>query len=270
MSQPARSETWQTWHDALPQSWGTCFDTGSCLTCQHPLIGEKQVCSDKPASSYQTAHAKTEVLQEQQGQLQKSLPLPHHQGYSTLQLPYPLFYGQLYHPLLVTSAACLAVLGNTVFLLDGIAGDHVFGEIGTTGRPRGHMTLDKVCSMNDDGFLSKQQQHRWLQFLQIWKAAGWELVDLVLLAEELRPLQYGHQLDQAHVATIGLQHMLICINIYGDSQGHRRFKLKEALIRLLNVVHHHFSSPDAVLVRNPDAIANVSKVKVIDVAPFYF
>ena len=154
-----------------------------------------------------------------------------------------------------------------VCLLDGIAGDHVFGQIGTIGRPRGRMMQKKSCSMKDDGFLSEQQQHRWLQFLQIWKAAGWEPLDLILLTEELRPLQYGHCLDQAQVATAGEKHMLNCINIFGDSQGHRRFKLKEALIQLLNVVHHHFSTPRVVLVRNPDAIANISKVKVIDVAP---
>ena len=223
------------------------------------------MCSDKPASSHQTALVKTDVLPEQQRQLQQHLPLPHLHRFSSPQLHGPTFHGQLYHPLLATSADCSAVLGNMVFLLDDIAGEHVFGKFGTIGRPRGYMTLDNICSMNDDGFLSKLQQQRWLQFLQIWKAAGWESLDLVLLAGELRPFQFGHPLDQEHVATIQLKHLLICINRYGDSQGHRHFKLKEALIRLVNVVHHHFSSPNAVLVRNPDAMADISNVEVTDV-----
>lgn len=190
--------------------------------------------------------------------------MTHSQQPPILRFHLPLVYSQLCCPSVASSADCLAVLGIMVSLLDGIAGDHVFGKIGSTGRPRGCMTLDKLCSMKSDNFLSKQQQHRWSQFLQIWKAAGWECLDLVLLAGELRPLQYGHPQDQAHIAKFGTEQMLACINMYGDSQGHRRFKLKEHLIHLLNVVQHHFSSPDAVLVRNPDAMANVSRVQVTD------
>lgn len=232
------------------------------MSYQHPLVEEETVLLDQPASSHQTAQANTDVLQQQQGLLRK---LPHHQRSWILQQCYPVVYDQVYHAQDASSGHCLAVLGYMSFLLDDFAGDHVFGVPGTTGRPRGCMTLDKVCSMDDDSCHSKLQQHRWLQFLQIWKAAGWERSNLVLLIRELRLSRYGHHLDQAHIATIGLEHMLLCIDTYADSQGPRRTKLKEDLIRLVNVVHHHFSSPNAVLVCNPDAMANISKVKIVDV-----
>ena len=89
------------------------------------------------------------------------------------------------------------------------------------------MKLDKICYMEDCYALSKLQQHRWSQFQQIWEAAGWKCLDLVLLAEELRPSQYGYSQEPARVATITASQMLVCINMYAYIQGHRRFKLKE-------------------------------------------
>ena len=264
MSQPAHSVTWQTWRDALPKHWASCFDESLPLTHQQPLAVEEAVFSDKVVSSQQFAHTTTDVSQNSQEQLYKRLHMAPSQQPPILRSHLPPMYSQLCCPPLASPADCVAVLGIMVSLLDGIAGDHVFGKIGSPGRPRGCMTLDKICSMKGDNFLSKQQQHRWSQFLQIWKAAGWECHELVLLAGQLRPLQYGHPQDQAHIAKFGAEQMLVCINMYGDSQGHRRFKLKEGLIRLLNVVQHHFSSPNAVLVRNPDAMANLSRVQGTD------
>ena len=99
---------------------------------------------------------------------------------------------------------------------------------------RGRMTVNQICNILDDHFLSKQQQQqrRWLQFLQIWKAAGWECPDLVLLAKESRPLQYGHPQDKAQVTTTWDKADAVCINLYGHIQGHRSFKLKESLKQL--------------------------------------
>ena len=156
------------------------------------------------------------------------------------------------HPLLSVMAS----------LLDNVASDYVFGTMNTIGRPRGYITLETICEMDDDKQLSKVQHHRWLQFLQFWENAGWGCSDVILLTEELRPLQYGHPQPQAQTAKVGANQMLKCISSYGNSQGHRRFKLKESLIRSLNVVQQNFSSPGTVLLRDPDVNARLSKVQM--------
>lgn len=156
------------------------------------------------------------------------------------------------HPLLSVMAS----------LLDNVASDYVFGAMNTIGRPRGYITLETICEMDDDKQLSKVQHHRWLQFLQVWENAGWGCSDVILLTEELRPLQYGHPQPQAQTAKVGANQMLKCISSYGNSQGHRRFKLKESLIRSLNVVQQNFSSPGTVLLRDPDVNARLSKVQM--------
>lgn len=155
------------------------------------------------------------------------------------------------------------LLGVMASLLDNAASDYVFGAVNTIGRPRGYITLETICEMDDDKQLSTVQHHRWLQFLQVWKSAGWGCSDVILLTEELRPLQYGHPQPQAQTAKVGANQVLKCISNYGNSQGHRRFKLKESLIRFLNVVQQNFSSPRTVLLRDPDVNARLSKVQVM-------
>ena len=87
---------------------------------------------------------------------------------------------------------------------------------------------------------------------------------MILLTEELRPLQYGHPQPQAQTAKVGANQMLNCISSYGNSQGHRRFKLNESLIRFLNVVQQNFSSPRTVFLRDLDVNARLSKVQVME------
>lgn len=156
------------------------------------------------------------------------------------------------------------LLGVMASLLDMVASDYVFGAMNTIGRPRGYITLQTIYEMDDDKQLSTVQHHRWLQFLQVWKSAGWGCSDVILLTEELRPLQYGHPQPQAQTAKVGANQMLKCISSYGNSQGHRRFKLKESLIRFLNVVQQNFSSPRTVLLRDLDVNARLSKVQVMN------
>ena len=156
------------------------------------------------------------------------------------------------------------LLGVMASLLDNIASDYVFGAMKTIGRPRGYITLETICEMDDDKQLSTVQHHRWLQFLQVWKSAGWgcEPKNVILLIDELRPLQYGHPQPQAQTAKVGANQILKCISSYGNSQGHRRYKLKESLIRFLNVVQQNFLSPRTVLLRDPDVNTRLSKVQV--------
>lgn len=154
------------------------------------------------------------------------------------------------------------LLGVMASLLDNVASDYVFEAMSTSGRPRGYITLETICKMDDDNQLSTAQHHRWLQFLQVWKGAGWGCSDVVLLTEELRHLQYGHPQSQAQTAKVGANQMLKCISSYGNSQGHRRFKLKESLTRFLNVVQQNFSSPRTVLLRDSDVNARLGKVQV--------
>ncbi len=154
------------------------------------------------------------------------------------------------------------LLGVMASLLDSVANDYLFATMNTIGRPRGYITLETICAMDDDKQLSTVQNHRWLQFLQVWKSAGWGCSDVILLTEELRPLQYGHPPPQAQTAKVGATQMLKCISSYGNSQGHRCFKLKESLIRFLNVVQQNFSSPRTVLLCDPDVNARLSKVQL--------
>lgn len=130
------------------------------------------------------------------------------------------------------------LLGVMASLLDSVASDYVLGAMNTIGRPRGYITLETICEMDDDKQLITIQHHRWLQFLQVWKSAGWGCSDVILLTEELRPLQYGYPQSQAQIAQVGANQMLKCISSYGNSQGHRRFK--ESLTRFLNVVQQNF------------------------------
>ena len=133
------------------------------------------------------------------------------------------------------------LLGVMASLLDNVASDYVFGAMNTIGRPRGYITLETICELDNEERLSTVQHHRWLQFLQVWKSVGWGCSDVILLTEELRPLQYGHPQPEAQTANVGANQMLQCISSHGNSQGHRRFKLKASLIRFLNVVQQkHF------------------------------
>ena len=156
------------------------------------------------------------------------------------------------------------LLGGMASLLDNIASDYVFGAIGTVGRPRGHITLYTICTMDDDKILDRSQHHRWMQFLQLWESAGWGCCDVVLLTEELRPLQYGHPQILAQIARVDARTMLGCISRYGNSQGHRRFKLKDSLIRFLNVLQQNFSSPKTVLLCDPTVYARLREVQVMN------
>lgn len=155
------------------------------------------------------------------------------------------------------------LLGAMASLLDHIASQHVFGAIGTVGRPRGYITLYTICTMDDDKILDKSQ-HRWMQFLQIWKSEGWGCSDVVLLTEELRRLQYGQPQILAQIARVDAKMMLGCISRYGNSQWHRRFKLKDSLIRFLNVLQQNFSSPKTVLLCDPSVYARLRDVQVMD------
>lgn len=156
------------------------------------------------------------------------------------------------------------LLGAMASLLDSIASHHVFGATGTVGRPRGYITLYTICTMGDDKILDKSQHHRWMQFLQIWRSAGWGCSDVVLLTEELRPLQYSHPQILAQIARVDARMMLGCISRYGNSQGHRRFKLKDSLIGFLNVLQQNFSSPKTVLLCHSNVNARLKEMQVTD------
>lgn len=111
------------------------------------------------------------------------------------------------HPLLDVMAS----------LLEHVASDYVVGATNTIGRPRGYISLETICKMDDDKQLSTVQHHTCLQFLQVWKSAGWGCSDVILLTEELRPLQYGHLQPQAQTAKVGANQMLRCISSYGNN-----------------------------------------------------
>ncbi len=264
------NSTYQSWPDPLSQDWDPRFDLAPRSAQQQVLFEGtasdiyKSMCSEYPVE--RRCPLKGAFVAEHGGQFytlfQQShdkvgrIPIAHTQVKRGAPCSWSPVDSLHDHPL----------LGVMASLLDDVASHFVFGAFGTPGRPKGCITLDVICRMDDDNHLNKSQRHRWLQFLQIWQNAGWGCSDVILLAEELRPLQYYHPHSQAQLATIDAKQMLACISSYGNSQGHRRFKLKESLIRFLNVVQQHFSGSRTVLLRATDVFARLSKVQVTSVS----
>jgi len=254
--------SWSSWQEALTQDWSSSSGAAPASAQQQGLSVKtgSDTCKIVYSQYTQERSVKTGPPVEQGEQV---YGCDQHLHNTVGQNPTVQF--QIVFPMLrswIQSASSL--LGAMAALLDDIASGYVFGAIGTTGRPRGYITLHTICTMDDDNKLNKSQRPRWLQFLQVWKSAGWGCSDMVLLTEELRPLQYGHPQILKQIGEVDANEMLKCISIYSNSQGHRRFKLKESLIRFLNVVQKSFSSPKTVLLCDPDVNARLSKVQVMD------
>ena len=65
------------------------------------------------------------------------------------------------------------LLGVMARLLDQIASTHVFGDHGSKGRPRGHLTMSLIHDMEQHQRLSSSSKHSWYQFLQLLYGAVW-------------------------------------------------------------------------------------------------
>ena len=113
--------------------------------------------------------------------------------------------------------------------------------------------------------LNSSSRRNWHQFLQVWRDAGWGRFDLIVMADELRPLLWGHPQLQEHIATIDTKQMAVCASKYSSSQGHRHVELQKALHSFLDIVQTHFSSPSAVLVPLADVYTRLRQMNVPDI-----
>ena len=151
------------------------------------------------------------------------------------------------------------LLGRLVAVIDDVASDFVYGLDGTPGRPGGVMDVSFLSSMASGHLLSADGHKRWLQFLHVWQNGGWSLRALLQVTDELRPLQYGSDLEMADLASVQAAQLNCCIAKYCDQaqeQTHARIS------GFLAVVQRHFSQRNAVLMPAEDALKRLSMIQL--------
>ena len=110
------------------------------------------------------------------------------------------------------------LLGMLVAVVDDVASDFVYGPDDTSGRPGGVMDVSFLSSMASGHLLSADGHKRWLQFLHVWQDAGWSLQALLQVTDELRPWQYGSDLEMADLASVQAAQLDSCIAKYCDQE----------------------------------------------------
>lgn len=155
--------------------------------------------------------------------------------------------------------AAFDLLGMLVAVVDDAASDFVYGPFGTPGRPDGVIDVSLLSSMASGHLLSADGHKRWMQFLHVWKNAGWSLQNLLQVTDELRPLQYGSDLEMADLASVQEAQLKSCLAKYCDpaeEQTHDR------LSGFLAVVQRYFSDCNAVLMPAEDALKRLSMIQL--------
>ena len=155
--------------------------------------------------------------------------------------------------------AAFDLLGMLVAVVDDAASDFVYGPPGTPGRPGGMMDVSFPASMASGSLLSADGKKRWMQFLHVWQTAGWSLQALLQVTDELRPLQYGSDLEMADLASVQATQLTSCIAKYGDQAQEQTI---DRLTEFLAVVQRHFSQRNAVLLPAEDALARLSLIQL--------
>lgn len=156
--------------------------------------------------------------------------------------------------------AAFDLLGLLVAVVDNIASDFVYGPPGTPGRPGGVLDVSFLCRMASGHLLSTAGHKRWMQFLHVWQNAGWSLQAVLQLTDELRPLQYGSDLEMADLATVQAGQLNCCIAEYCESSEQEQTHAR--IVDFLAVVQRHFSQRSAVLVPAEDALKRLSMIQL--------
>ena len=102
-------------------------------------------------------------------------------------------------------------LGMLVAVVDNAATDFVFGPCGSAGRPDGVLDIELLASADMSGMLSAEGHAKWMQFLGVWALAGWSMEVLLQVTDELRPLQYGSNLEEHDLADVSSEQLDACI-----------------------------------------------------------
>ena len=148
------------------------------------------------------------------------------------------------------------VLGMLVAVIDDAASDFVFGPPGSKNRPDGMLDLDFLHTIYCAGFLSQEEHVRWTKFVQVWSQAGWKLPELLQVADELRCLQYGSDLQLADLPNISQEQLAKCIAKYSEFQDGA-----DVLKDFARVVHQYLSQSEAVLLPATDVQQRLISMK---------
>ncbi len=147
-------------------------------------------------------------------------------------------------------------LGVLVTVVDDVASDFVYGPDGTVGRPRGLMTLSTIDELHHCKLLSSVCKERWLAFLQIWQNAGWSRTSLVDFVTSLRPVQYRNDLDEDFICSVTRDYLHGYIADLYTEEGFAMV-MRLDVEDFLDIVHHHYSQCDAVLLPAKDAVSRL-------------
>ncbi|DBA86811.1 TPA: hypothetical protein ACH3X2_005394 [Trebouxia sp. C0005] len=249
MDRKTLQEAWnrQSEHAELLQLFNTKSDPelkqddvverDAALLCTDPT------CNTADLRSFQ-ADASLWVQQHTDTLPTKQVQIPHHSTFS------------------IQTSDHQALLGAVAALLDGIAGDFVFGVQGSTGRPRGRITLNTIHDMERHNELTSSSLLKWYRFLQVWLDAGWGRCDVMVMLDELRPMLWGHPQSLDHMATISARQLAVYSSKYSGRQGSRHLQLQKDLSNFLNVVQTFFSSPDAIFLPAKDVVIRLSNINV--------
>lgn len=223
-------------------SWPPCGDP-ACLDQHKERLGsdEKQTqCSWSQCGSILHSTARESISDS------KHMPCPHYIDTSS-------------HTDSSEDDAEFGLLGMLVGVVDDAASDFVYGPLGTPGRPGGVMDVSFLSSMANGRLLSADGHKRWMQFLSVWQNAGWSLQDLLQVTDQLRPLQYGSDLEMADLASVQAMQLDCCIAKYCDQA---QDETPDRLLGFLAVVQNHFSQRNAVLVLADDAVKRFSMIPI--------
>lgn len=157
------------------------------------------------------------------------------------------------------SDATFELLGMLVAVVDNAASDFVYGPAGTPGRPDGVLDVSFLCSMASGHLLGAVGYKRWMQFLHVWQNAGWSLQALLQVTDELRPLQYGFDLEMADLANVQAAQLYCCIAEYCDQA---QDQTETRISSFLAVVQKHFSQHNAVLMPAEDAFERLAMIQL--------
>ena len=138
------------------------------------------------------------------------------------------------------------LLGVLVSVVDEVASNFVFGPYGTAGRPKGVLDISIMHSLLSARPSGSACKERWLIFLQQWKNAGWDVDSLIDFADTVRPLQYRDDLDDEYIDGLTKDDLLKCIAELYSKQVFTMVKQCD-VEAFIEIVHSHFSKPDAVL-----------------------
>ena len=141
-------------------------------------------------------------------------------------------------------------IGMLVAVVDDAANDYVFGPCGSPGRPDGVLDIDLLASFDRSGTLGDEGHAKWMQFVRLWELAGWSLDTLLQVTEELRPLQYGSNLEEEDLVGVSSEQLDACIRAYCNF----REVPADQLQYFLQIVQQNFVQSNSVLVLARDAL----------------